>query len=61
MAMFVFRATPLDSKLPSPADMSTCRPIITMLPSRTSPSPITLAQRQQLEHGAQTVNNEVQL
>ena len=49
LAMLNLRATPVDSKLPSPAEMLMGRPITTLLPSRTSPSPITVAQRQHLD------------
>ena len=49
LAMLDLRATPVDSKLPSPAEMLMGRPITTLLPSRTSPSPVTVAQRQHLD------------
>ena len=49
LAMLNLRATPVDSKLPSPAEMLMGRPITTLLPSRTSPSPVTVAQRQHLD------------
>ena len=47
-------ATPVNSKLPSPAEMLMGRPITTLLPSRTSQSPITVAQRQHLDHRQST-------
>ena len=56
MAMLDPQATLVDSKLPSPAAMMG-RPITTLLPSRTSPSPIMFSQCQQLEHGQSTVKS----
>ena len=49
LAMLDLRATPVDSKLPSPAEILMGRPITTLLPSPTSPSPVTVAQRQHLD------------
>uniref|UniRef100_A0A3B3ZAL2 Integrase catalytic domain-containing protein n=1 Tax=Periophthalmus magnuspinnatus TaxID=409849 RepID=A0A3B3ZAL2_9GOBI len=37
MALLQIRATPIDSKLPSPAELIFGRPITTLLPSRTDP------------------------
>ena len=55
--MLDLRATPVDSKLPSPADMLMGRPITTLLPSRTSPSPVTVAQRQHLDRRQSTMKS----
>ena len=55
--MLNLRATPVDSKLPSPADMLMGRPITTLLPSRTSLSPVTVAQRQHLDRRQSTMNS----
>ena len=46
VATLDLRATPVDSKLPSLAEMLVDHPITLLLPSRTALSPITLAQRQ---------------
>ena len=56
LAMLDLRATPVNSKLPSPAEMLMGRPITTLLPSRTSPFPITVAQRQHLDHRQSTIS-----
>ena len=57
LAMLDLRATPVDSKLPSPAEMLMGRPITTLLPSRTSPSPVTVAQRQHLDRRQSTMKS----
>ena len=57
LAMLNLRATPVDSKLPSPAEMLMGRPITTLLPSRTSPSPVTVAQRQHLDRRQSTMKS----
>ena len=57
LAMLDLRATPVDSKLPSPVEMLMGRPITTLLPSRTSPSPITVAQRQHLDRAQSTMKS----
>ena len=57
LAMLDLRATPVDSKLPSPAGMLMGRPITTLLPSRTSPSPVTVAQRQHLDRRQSTMKS----
>ena len=57
LAMLNLRATPVDSKLPSPAEMLMGRPITTLLPSRTSPSPVTVAQRQHLDRRQLTMKS----
>ena len=56
MAMLDLRATPADSKLPSSTATLMGRAITTLLPYRTSQSPLTLAQH--LTVGAQTVNSD---
>ena len=56
MAMLDLGATPVDSKLPSSTEMFMGRPITTWLLSRTSQSPLTLAQH--LPVGTQTVNSD---
>ena len=58
LAMLNLRATPVDSKLPSPAEMLMGRPITTLLPSRTSPSPVTVAQRQHLDRRQSTMKSK---
>ena len=55
--MLELRATPVDSKLPSPAEMLMGRPTTTLLPSRTSPSPVTVAQREHLDRRQSTVKS----
>jgi hypothetical protein len=50
IAMLNLRATPVDTKLPSPAKMLLGRPIATLLPSRLTPGPETHEHRRQLEH-----------
>ena len=55
--MLDLRATPVDSKLPSPAEMLMGRPITTLLPSRTSPSHVTVAQRQHLDRRQSTMKS----
>ena len=57
LAMLDLRATPVDSKLPSPAEMLMGRPITTLLPSSTSPSPVTVAQRQHLDRRQSTMKS----
>ena len=57
LAMLNLRVTPVDSKLPSPAEMLMGRPITTLLPSRTSPSPVTVAQRQHLDRRQSTMKS----
>ena len=57
LAMLDLRATPVDSKLPSPAKMLMGRPITTLLPSSTSPSPVTVAQRQHLDRRQSTMKS----
>ena len=57
LAMLDLRATPVDSKFPSPAEMWMGRPITTLLPSRTSPSPVTVAQRQHLDRRQSTMKS----
>ena len=48
-ALLDLRATPVDSKLPSPAEMLFGKPIATLLPSRMTPRPEDRKHRQQLE------------
>ena len=55
--MLDLRATPVVSKLPSPAEMLMGRPITTLLPSRTSPSPVTVAQREHLDRRQSTMKS----
>ena len=57
IAMLDLQATPVDSKLPSLAEMLVDRPVTSLFPSRTALSPITLAQRQQLEHRRSTMKS----
>ena len=57
LTMLELRATPVDSKLPSPAEMLMGRPTTTLLPSRTSPSPVTVAQREHLDRRQSTVKS----
>ena len=57
LAILDLRATPVDSKLPSPADMLMGRPITTLLPSGISPSPVTVAQRQHLDRRQSTMKS----
>ena len=57
LVMLDLRATPVDSKLPSPAEMLMGRPITTLLPFRTSPFPVTVAQRQHLDRRQSTMKS----
>ena len=55
--MLDLRASPVDSNLPSPAKMLMGGPITTLLPSRSSPSPVTVAQRQHLDRRQSTMKS----
>jgi hypothetical protein len=50
VAMMNLRATPVDAKLPSPAQMLMGRPIATLLPARMTPRPEDNEYKQQMEH-----------
>lgn len=56
MALLNIRATPIDSKLPSPAEMMFGRPISTILPSHTEPG--QLEHRQHLEERSSKMKNQ---